>query len=104
MLSQTVRKCVWLALNLAGTIVVITAPARGQQSMAMAMGGADPLGVSMDRMGSGTTWIPDAVSLPTRHYMAGQWDLMLHGFVFVQENVQGGPRGASQFGSVNWGM
>src|SRR4051812_17453823 len=30
----------------------------------------DPLGVSMDRMGSGTTWIPDAVSLPSRHVMA----------------------------------
>ena len=24
----------------------------------------DPHGVSMERMGSGTTWIPDAVSLP----------------------------------------
>ena len=24
----------------------------------------DPLGVSMDRMGSGTTWIPDAAPIP----------------------------------------
>ena len=64
----------------------------------------DPLGVPMDRMGSGTTWIPDAVSLPSRHYSVGSWDLMLHSFVFVQENKQGGTRGTSQFGSLNWGM
>src|ERR671939_32759 len=57
---------------------------------------ANPLGVPMDRMGSGTTWIPDAVSLPARHFMTGQWELMLHGFVFVQEDEQGGPRGSSQ--------
>ena len=64
----------------------------------------DPLGVPMDRMGSGTTWIPDAVSMPSRHSSAGEWDFMLHGFVFVQENRQGGARGTSQFGSLNWGM
>ena len=63
-----------------------------------------PLGLPMDRMGSGTTWIPDAVSLPARHFMAGSWELMLHGFVFAEEDGQGGPRGASQFGSLNWGM
>ena len=42
-----------------------------------------PLGISMDRMGSGTTWIPDAVTLPSRHIMAGSWELMLHGFVLL---------------------
>jgi hypothetical protein len=45
---------------------------------------AVPLGISMDRMGSGTTWIPDAVSLPSRHFTAGPWSLMLHGFAFGQ--------------------
>ena len=64
----------------------------------------EPLGISMGRMGSGTTWIPDAVTLPTREFMAGNWDLMLHGFVFGQYNKQGGPRGDDQFGSLNWGM
>src|SRR5688500_19968088 len=39
------------------------------QRMAMPMSG--PLGISMDRSGSGTTWIPDAVVLPSRHLMAG---------------------------------
>jgi hypothetical protein len=64
----------------------------------------EPLGVPMDRMGSGTTWIPDAVVLPSRHYMKGAWELMFHGFVFVQQDEQCGPRGTSQFGSLNWGM
>src|SRR5919108_97464 len=63
-----------------------------------------PLGVPMERMGSGTTWIPDAVPLPTRHHMAGSWLLMLHGFAFAQYDVQGGPRGDEQFGSLNWAM
>jgi hypothetical protein len=77
-------------------------------SMAMADTGAammsEPLGVSMNRMGSGTTWIPDAVSLPSRHFMAKKWELMLHGFVFGQYNKQQGPRGDDQAGSLNWGM
>ncbi len=70
----------------------------------MAMMMIDPLGVSMERMGSGTTWIPDAVPLPARHVMAGSWLLMLHGFGFVQYDKQGGPRGDDQFGSLNWAM
>ena len=63
-----------------------------------------PLGISMDRMGSGTSWIPDAVTLPSRHTMAGSWEIMLHGFVFLQYDKQSGPRGDDQFGSLNWGM
>ena len=63
-----------------------------------------PLGISMDRMGSGTTWIPDEVTLPSRHIMEDGWGLMLHGFVFGQYNRQGGPRGSDQLGSLNWGM
>jgi hypothetical protein len=72
--------------------------------MGSSMDASAPLGISMDRMGSGTTWIPDAVSVPARHIMAGSWELMLHGFVFTQYNTQGGPRGDDQFGSLNWGM
>ena len=63
-----------------------------------------PLGIPMDRMGSGTTWIPDAVALPSRHFTANGWNLMFHGFAFLQENSQSGARGDSQFGSLNWGM
>ncbi len=77
-------------------------PQQPPKPMAMMM--TDPLGVSMERMGSGTTWIPDAVPLPARHVMAGSWLLMLHGFGFMQYDTQGGPRGDEQFGSLNWAM
>ncbi len=63
-----------------------------------------PAGVSMDRMGSGTTWIPDAVTLPSRRRMLGDWMLMAHGFIFAQYDKQSGERGDDQFGSLNWGM
>jgi len=76
-------------------------PMPGMNGMAMV---PEPLGVSMERMGSGTTWIPDAVPLPSRHFMTGQWDMMLHGFVFGEYDRQGGTRGQSQGGSLNWGM
>ena len=65
---------------------------------------ASPFGIPMDRMGSGTTWIPDAVPIPSKSFMLGKWDMMLHGFVFVQYDKQGGPRGDDQFGSLNWAM
>jgi hypothetical protein len=63
-----------------------------------------PLGVSMERTGSGTTWIPDAVILPSRHFMAGPWMVMLHGFLFGQYDWQERPRGDDQWGSLNWAM
>ncbi|NUQ20396.1 MAG: hypothetical protein HOQ09_05480 [Gemmatimonadaceae bacterium] len=62
------------------------------------------LGIPMERMGSGTTWIPDAVRLPSRHVAAKGWDVMVHGFVFGQYDQQSGARGDSQLGSLNWGM
>jgi hypothetical protein len=64
----------------------------------------DPLGVSMDRLGSGTTWIPDAISIPSRRFSAGRWNLMLHGVAFGQYDAQAGDRGGTQMGSLNWGM
>src|SRR5687768_14113101 len=69
-----------------------------------ATGMSGPLGISMERLGSGTTWIPDAVTLPSKHFTIGKWNGMLHGFVFVQYDRQDGPRGADQFGSLNWAM
>ena len=75
-----------------------------QHPPAMAMMMIEPLGVPMERMGSGTTWIPDAAPLPARRGMAGSWLLMLHGFGFVQYDRQFGRRGDEQFGSLNWVM
>jgi hypothetical protein len=89
-------------------VAVLGQPGRAQQrsthdSTAMTMV-PDPLGVSMDRLGSGTTWIPDAVALPSRTFTTGSWNLMVHGFAFGEYDRQSGPRGASQVGSLNWGM
>lgn len=47
----------------------------------------DPLGVPMDRSGSGTTWVPDAARLPSRHFMLGDWSLMAHGFALDRKSV-----------------
>jgi hypothetical protein len=58
----------------------------------------------MERGGSGTTWIPDAVILPSRHFMKEKWSIMVHGFAFAQYDKQGGRRGGGQLGSLNWGM
>lgn len=63
-----------------------------------------PAGVSMERMGSGTTWIPDAVTMPSRNRMLHDWMIMTHGFVFAQYDRQSGERGDDQFGSLNWIM
>lgn len=63
-----------------------------------------PAGVSMERMGSGTSWIPDAISLPSRRRMLGDWMIMTHGFAFLQYDEQSGERGDDQFGSLNWIM
>lgn len=84
----------------------IATPAAAQMDMAAAgmKMAPNPFGISMDRAGSGTTWIPDAVRLPSLHIMRGNWDYMLHGFAFGQYIDQNGPRGDSQFGSLNWGM
>ncbi len=64
-----------------------------------------PLGVPITRMGSGTSWLPDAAPMRAEHIMTGGWELMIHGSVFVTYDQQfGGPRSATQFGSQNWGM
>jgi hypothetical protein len=63
-----------------------------------------PLGISTDRQGSGTTWVPEAVVMPFRHALWGKWDIMSHWNVFGQYIAQRGPRGDSQLGSINWSM
>lgn len=66
-----------------------------------------PLGLTMLREGSGTSWLPDATPMYARHFREGTWELMLHGNAFLQYDKQGygdNRRGDSQFGSVNWGM
>jgi len=63
-----------------------------------------PLGIPETRMGSGTSWLPDASPMHAAHYMLGRGTLMLHGKGFFQYDWQGGSRGSNQLGIVNWGM
>src|SRR5437667_102161 len=63
-----------------------------------------PLGIPESRMGSGTSWLPDASSMHAAHYVLGRWTLMLHGQGSFQYDWQGGSRGSSQLGIVNWVM
>lgn len=95
--------CVALAASVAPHRSLAQAPSTDSGAMSgMDMGST--AGVPMDRNSSGTSWIPDAVSEPMRHFAAGKWDLMLHGAAFAQYDNQGGPRGDAQFGVVNWAM
>jgi hypothetical protein len=73
------------------------------QSMApMMMDG--PLGIPMERTGSGTSWLPDASPMHAYHVMRGKWSLMLHGVAFGMYDKQDSRRGDELFASVNWGM
>jgi hypothetical protein len=65
---------------------------------------AGPLGIPMSRLGSGTSWLPDASLTAAAHRMVGDWTLMLHGAAFGQYNHQGSLQGDSQFGLSDWEM
>lgn len=62
------------------------------------------LGIPMTRMGSGTSWLPDAAPMHAVHFRAGSWALMVHGVVFGMYDKQFDRRGDDQVNSINWGM
>src|SRR5665213_2207270 len=78
-----------------------SAPDKGASAMPGMSMGSEPLGIPMQRTGSGTSWVPDATTMHASHMMLGGWDLMLHGLAFLQYDDQGTKRGDKQFGSVN---
>ena len=63
-----------------------------------------PLGISMMRIGSGTSWLPDSSSQSMIHAAFGGWSMMAHGAAFGQYDKQNTIHGASQFGVVDWEM
>jgi len=64
-----------------------------------------PLGIPVTRMGSGTSWLPDASPMHAEHFDALGWAWMAHGAAFVTWDRQaGGPRGDATFMSTNWAM
>ncbi|MGB7211583.1 MAG: hypothetical protein WBC97_03055 [Gemmatimonadales bacterium] len=64
----------------------------------------EPLGIPHSRMGSGTSWIPDASAIREYQQRAGRWMLMAHGVVDLYYDHQGTSRGDTQVGSTNWLM
>ena len=65
---------------------------------------AGPLGIPMERTGSGTSWLPDAAPMRAIHARAGDWTFMTHGAVFGMYDKQNGPRGLDHLASLNWAM
>jgi hypothetical protein len=63
-----------------------------------------PFGIPMSRMGSGTSWLPDASTMRAYHFVRGGWTLMVHGDADLYYDLQGSDRGADQLGSTNWAM
>jgi hypothetical protein len=63
-----------------------------------------PFGIPMTRMGSGTSWLPDASPMRAYHLMPEGWSLMVHGDVDLYYDHQGTFRGDDQVGSTNWAM
>jgi hypothetical protein len=66
--------------------------------------GTARLEIPETRMGSGTSWLPDAAPMHAAHLILGRWTLMLHGQAFFQYDWQDGTRGSNQAGIVNWAM
>ncbi len=94
------------ALRSAMIGLLLAAPLHAQgmpEHMAMAPD-ASPLGIPTARLGSGTSWLPDATPMHALHASAGAWSFMLHGAVFPMLDAQGSRRGDTEFGIVNWGM
>jgi hypothetical protein len=63
-----------------------------------------PLGLDEERLGSGTSWLPDASLMRALHREWRGWNLMLHGAAFVQYTEQSTVRGNSQLGVTDWEM
>jgi len=93
---------------LAGTLLIVFHPGLAAQSHESMQGMegmlVTPLGIPMERLASGTTWLPDASPLSSLHRRLGGWDVTGHGLVFAQYTTQSGTRGDHQLGSLNWAM
>src|SRR2546421_6994202 len=56
---------------------------------------------SMSRESSGTAWQPQSTPMEGKHFMAGDWMLMAHGFADFIYDSQGGERGSDKLISTN---
>jgi hypothetical protein len=68
---------------------------------------SEPLGIPMTRMGSGTSWLPDAAPMRADHIPAGRWLFMLHYLAFATYDHQESQRpidGSAQINGIDWFM
>jgi hypothetical protein len=91
------------ALTVFALFLIAPRPIAAQELMPMAMTPGQ-LGEPRTREGSGTAWLPDASRMYALHGLAGEWELMLHGTLYVHYLDDGGDRGREQFGATNWIM
>ncbi len=84
-------------INMAASL--LAAPLTAQQAML-----TGPLGISHSRLGSGTSWLPEASPMRAYHWSTKQWSLMLHGDIDLLYDTQGGPRGDTRVVSTSWLM
>jgi hypothetical protein len=94
------------ALIVAATSLCARSEGRAQEHAHMSgvTMAARPFGIPMSRMGSGTSWLPDASPMRAYHFMPGRWTLMVHGDADLYYDHQGTTRGDDQVGSTNWAM
>jgi hypothetical protein len=88
---------------LVGTVPFARAAAQMEMS-AMPPQATMPLGIPENRLGSGTSWLPDAAPMQAIHAPLGGWAAMAHGAVTLLFDAQRGARGATDVRVINWGM
>ena len=97
----------WVIAALCGALAAAVPIARAAAQMdmqGMPRAASLPLGIPEQRMGSGTSWLPDAAPMQAIHVPLGAWTAMAHGAVSLLLDAQGGPRGGTEVKLVNWGM
>jgi hypothetical protein len=77
---------------------------QGMDMQGMNMGEAALSAMPSFHASSGTSWQPASVPGTIWMITRGNWDLMVHGTVFVTYNQQGGPRGEGKAESANYFM
>jgi hypothetical protein len=76
----------------------------GMGAMSMAPRSMMPLGVSMSRLGPGTSWLPDSAPSRAVALTVRGWEVMVDGSAFGQYDRQSGLHGGTQWGDVDWEM
>ena len=105
------RRLVAYALCLMGSVGAAAAPSQAQHVHPPAgtdSARRDPrlelVALAGARMGSGTSWVPDAMLMRGAHIQRGSWALMLDGNAALHYVRTSGTRRQWQIGSTNWAM